>query len=81
MLNSPDLSTIRQRCNNVIDEATAALREPLTTVDGETADSPEARTVLAGTVKAAKALLAHLEENYDFGRLGGAELKEGACLD
>ena len=77
---TPDLSTIRQRCNDAIGEATAALREPLTTVNGETADSPEARTTLTGVVKAVRALLAHLEENYDFG-CSGAELKEGACLD
>jgi hypothetical protein len=54
--------------------------EPLTTIDGETADSVEARVILSGTVRSAKVLLAHLEKHWEFG-VDEAWPKEHTCPD
>jgi hypothetical protein len=69
---------IHNRCERLIDAGGDALAEPLTSQDGETLDSPEARTVLTGAVNAAKLLVKELEAVYDFNNFG-SELKEGAC--
>ena len=65
---------IRSLCELVQDEGGQALREPLTTEDDNT-DCPEAREMLQKGVSAAKLLRDHLEEVYEFGVTGLAEVK------
>lgn len=82
MLPNPDgtLSYIFLRCRQLIDIGGDALAEPLTTIDGESADSVEARVILSGTVRSAKVLLAHLEKHWEFG-VDEAWPKEHTCPD
>jgi len=70
---------IRVRCDRLVDAVEEALADPLTTGDDET-DSPEAREKLTRAVNAAKLLLAHLDEHFEF-KNGMAEPKEDVCPD
>jgi hypothetical protein len=71
---------IRFRAERLIDDGADALHSPLTTQDDNT-DSREARGKLTAAVQAAKLLIAHLDEHFDF--VGGfAEPKEEeSCRD
>jgi hypothetical protein len=82
MLPNPDgtLSYILLRCRKLVDVGGDALAEPLTTIDGETADSTEARVILSGAVRAAKLLSAYLEKHWEFG-VDEAWPKEETCPD
>jgi hypothetical protein len=71
---------IHNRCERLIDAAVDALAEPLSSQDGEILDSPEARTILTGTLNAARLLVRELEAAYDFNNFG-SELKEATCPD
>ena len=73
------LCVIRGQCAKLIDVGGDALDQPLTTAESD-ADSAEAREALTRAVSAAKLLLAHLEENYEFG-FGVADYKGESCPD
>ena len=70
------LARISGRCQELIDAADYALSNALP--DTGQADSPEARTILTGAAKAAKLLLSHLDEKFEFqyGYLVEKESKE-----
>ena len=74
------LLAIRTKCERAIDSCSDALDEPLTATDDET-DSLVARENLEHAMAAAKLLLAHLEERFEFA-YGMAEPKEEqACQE
>ena len=72
------LLRIRYLAERFLTAAGEALDEPL--ADAENADSPEARSILTGTVAATKRLRDHLDAVYDFSG-GSAEPKGEPCPD
>ena len=68
------LAHIRIRCERLVETAGDALAEPL--CDDEHSDSPEARTILTGAVKAVARLRDYLDVHYDVSS-GFAEPQEG----
>ncbi len=81
MIQTPEqiLLLIRGKAEQVVGDCHDALMaETLATRDAEFSDSPEARQCLTHIMSAAKLLLRHLDENYDFA-FGCAERKEETC--